>query len=469
MDISTAADVDDFMRSSIAGTWKPHHAHVALPLGAHLFGRFRRWHVETQERLFGQLRQLWDDIQPRVMVDLGCHAGHTTHKNFSDAHFWLQHFNHTGGAVLGIDIFQDFVDHFEESFLRPPYSKLAGVTKRGATYAISASGDGLTTTNAWKIAAQWLGCCGVTGEQPADWCSWVAHMRSRDHLCSITRSRLGLEGVRTTGASQRGTWRSTQHGAHGSPYHASRGPTAAAQARVADAKFYHRWRHLVSTMGPTVGRLDPLEMKGASYDVRTIRADAIWSTWTKRHRIDLQQRRIDFLKIDVDTDWKGLGLEGLFEQRAFRVLQIEVDDNWGEILRPWNVSSLDQLVWFARQHEYAAFIKVPCVARASLRWPERNGGWSLARAMDEPDFVTAWLHPLGRLDRPFKARQFYTRRATPWNRYIQDVVLLDARDSSLTEQLPRIAEGECERSNDAPATGMPPDVLNELLGSGKLS
>ena len=41
---------------------------------------FRLWHVETQQRLFTQLRRVWDDDRPRVMVDLGCHAGHGTWK-----------------------------------------------------------------------------------------------------------------------------------------------------------------------------------------------------------------------------------------------------------------------------------------------------------------------------------------------------------------------------------------------------
>ena len=48
----------------------------------------RRWHVTTQELLILHLRRIWSDRKPRVMVDLGSHAGHGVGRNFSDALLW---------------------------------------------------------------------------------------------------------------------------------------------------------------------------------------------------------------------------------------------------------------------------------------------------------------------------------------------------------------------------------------------
>ena len=62
----------------------------------------RRWHVTTQELLFIHLRQLWADDRPRVMVDLGSHAGHGAGRNVSDALLWLDAFHAPGSVVLGV-------------------------------------------------------------------------------------------------------------------------------------------------------------------------------------------------------------------------------------------------------------------------------------------------------------------------------------------------------------------------------
>ena len=53
-----------------------------------------------------------------------------------------------------------------------------------------------------------------------------------------------------------------------------------------------------------------------------------------------------------------MGLEGLFRQRAFSVLVIEVDGSWGGVDHGSAVSRTDQLVWLAWQHRYVAFLKV---------------------------------------------------------------------------------------------------------------
>ena len=77
---------------------------------------FRRWHVETQEQLFRHLRRLWRDDVPRVMIDLGCHAGHGRHYNLSDALLWLHHFSHEGSLVIGVDAFEDFALDLQHRF-----------------------------------------------------------------------------------------------------------------------------------------------------------------------------------------------------------------------------------------------------------------------------------------------------------------------------------------------------------------
>ena len=68
----------------------------------------RRWHVTTQELLFIHLRQVWPDDRPRVMVDLGSHAGHGVGRNLSDALLWLEHFHAEGSLVLAVDAFEDY-------------------------------------------------------------------------------------------------------------------------------------------------------------------------------------------------------------------------------------------------------------------------------------------------------------------------------------------------------------------------
>ena len=69
---------------------------------------FTRWHVTTQELLFLHLRALWADDRPRVMVDLGSHAGHGVGRNVSDAMLWLNLFHAPGSLVLAVDAFEDY-------------------------------------------------------------------------------------------------------------------------------------------------------------------------------------------------------------------------------------------------------------------------------------------------------------------------------------------------------------------------
>ena len=78
-----------------------------------VFSAVKRWHLTTQERLYGQLRSFWPDDVPRVMVDLGCHAGHSTYRNTSDALIFLDFWNAPGTKVVGVDAFEDFAQDLQ--------------------------------------------------------------------------------------------------------------------------------------------------------------------------------------------------------------------------------------------------------------------------------------------------------------------------------------------------------------------
>ena len=63
-----------------------------------------RWHLETQQRLFAQLSDFWGSSTPRVMLDLGCQAGHGVHNNLSDTLLFLDFFHAPGSLVVGVDV-----------------------------------------------------------------------------------------------------------------------------------------------------------------------------------------------------------------------------------------------------------------------------------------------------------------------------------------------------------------------------
>ena len=86
------------------------------------FEHVAKWHITTQDQLFAHLRVAWPDPSaPRVMVDLGCHAGHGVAKNMSDALLWLHHFNASGSAVLGVDAHEEFALDLQHRLHAPPF------------------------------------------------------------------------------------------------------------------------------------------------------------------------------------------------------------------------------------------------------------------------------------------------------------------------------------------------------------
>ena len=100
------------------------------------------YHVTTQQHLISQLRRFWDDLEPRVMLDLGCHAGHGIDTNMSDALLWLDAFGpgaKPGGRVVGVDVLEDFViDHRYRFEHVAPYNRMGHVERRAYTFALAA-------------------------------------------------------------------------------------------------------------------------------------------------------------------------------------------------------------------------------------------------------------------------------------------------------------------------------------------
>ena len=177
---------------------------------------------------------------------------------------------------------------------------MTDVVRQTFNYAIGTR-DGISQNFAGGLKSH-FSCCSDTG-----WCgSRSKRLESHgvDHLCMITRMRLGIlePDVRVTGY-----------------------PSAFA----ANTSFL-LWNK--TQPSPT-------------YMVNTIRTDTFW----KQH---LDQRRIDFLKIDIDRHWSSMGLDALIEKRGFKMMTVEVDGSWGKMIDRWNVSAVDQFVWFARSHGY---------------------------------------------------------------------------------------------------------------------
>ena len=77
-------------------------------------------------------------------------------------------------------------------------------------------------------------------------------------------------------------------------------------------------------------------------------------------------------------DWRRMGVEGLLQQRAFRLATFEVDGAWGGVLRG-NVTSADLFLWQARLSGYDGFIKVPCARghRFGSKYDGQTSSWYL--------------------------------------------------------------------------------------------
>ena len=351
------------------------------------------WHLTTQERLFRDLRSIWPNDRPRNMVDLGCHAGADRTHNMSDALIWLDYFNHSG-TVLAVDIFEDFaLDLAHRMNDLQPYASMSGVDRRGVALAIGTVDD--LVQDFYSVVEQHIHCCaGLQTVKPVlGWCAGKFARFERlgftDHMCRITRQRLGL-----------------------SP------SSLPLPASSFDAELFNstvRGRHQRSAL---------------PYNLRTMRTDTLW-------RRELGAKRIDFLKIDVDMPWTWIGLEGLIAQRGFRVMSIEIDGTWtarGKH-KAWAISVSDQLAWASRFHGYASFIKVPCHAQRNRDPSNLRDG----KRLREPG-KAAWYFPLASPSTPFSPSG-----ATQVTMHdVQDMLVVDAREEGLVQKLAANALQACQ-------------------------
>lgn len=280
-----------------------------------------RWHVTTQDRLLFHLHAIWGGKRPRTMIDLGSHASFGHFINMSDALFFLGFFgNIQGSAVVAVDAFEDFALDLQRRFdAIEPFASMVASKLSLARAITSEDGRRVSFHTAARMHAS---CC-------ADhWCHYGRMERERkaDHLCRITRMRLGLlpsEG-----------WLA----AYPSSY-----PTE------------------------TIRQLADPNASLPAYRVPSITLQSLFKA------PPLTGRRLDVLKVDIDANWKNLGgLEVLLEEQQLGVAVMEVDGSWGGMkMLPgpgrWNVSSLDQLAWLARSHGYNSYLKVPCKVWCPLR------------------------------------------------------------------------------------------------------
>jgi hypothetical protein len=294
--------------------------------------RFASWHVAEQTRLIAHLKHFWGGYAavPRTMVDLGCHAGHGKHTNISDALLWLEEFPGPG-MVVGVDAFEDFAFDLQYRFDRvEPYAS-SPATKR--TFALGIGPVDNTVGDMTGLARQHIMCCSNTG-----WCQDMhtqLEARGSDHMCKLVRMRLGI--------------------------------------LVPDGRLTHRpsryssnltlalWKNL----GQSWKKSDPRRKN--LYMVPIMRVDTFWT-------VHLQERHIDFLKIDMDMSWRRMGLEKLVEAQGFTVMVIEVDVSWvppwgakrgvrGGVDLIWNLTEADLFAFYASSRGYDVFFKVPCTMR----------------------------------------------------------------------------------------------------------
>ena len=352
-----------------------------------------RWHLTTQDRLFGHLRRLWEDDRPRIMVDLGCHAGHGSSWNLSDALLWLRYFNHTGGSVLAVDVFDDFVQDVQRRFDAVwPYSTLTGVRKQALTLALAsddANGEPMDLTG---VASGHVSACAA---------DWIAGFETShgfpDHLCRITR----VEKL-----------------------HIAPGMTLSQRPPAAVAAASGSFAQQVLSMGATTGQAQQPTRALPRYLVRRERVDALWER-------RLGSRRIDFLKIDVDTSWLNLGLTGLFERRGFTVMVIEMDDSWGACIplgsSPKPISSFGLLHCTATL-PFSRFLALRARAPSTLT------GWSPGRRRGTFPSLTRRRSSLMRRRRPVPMAMTSRWAQRPQQRAI--VQSASCRTGTMLGQLP---------------------------------
>jgi len=282
--------------------------------------KFTQWHVVSQDRMFKHLKSLWREDVPRVMIDAGCHASHGPHKNVSDALLWLDSFHYPGSEVLGIDAFEDFALDLQYRFdHHPQYASYTRVKKRAIALALSPQTGIMKDFTG--TAYMHITCC-------ADkWCNYkLLEQRYSDHLCKMTRMRLGI-------IPSDGRDKYTNH-------------TKNLSLQILNKE------------------------KNASYKVETRSLDDIWKSL-------LSNKHVDFLKIDIDSTWHSFGFQKLLKKGAVSVVAFEVDRAWRRPTKR-KLGDLDELIILAHNQRYHTFVKVPCRARNKLTGSMESGQYNRA-------------------------------------------------------------------------------------------
>lgn len=426
-----SADATDcYMNASLLSDPRTAFAQCALHAGGwphtsrrpHALPKLHRWHATSQDRLFSQLLSIWSDLQPRVMVDLGCSAGLGRFRNVSDIVSWLDFFNHTGSTVVGVDVFEDSaLDVHHRLHDVHPYSTLTQVEKV-TVHAAMHHTDGVELDVA-AVARSGISCCAGV------WCGWKLLEKAgvTDHSCRLARQRLNMSSSSL-------------------PLPPTKYPG-----------FFPAPRGMRQTLASP-------EYHKLRYPVPSLRLDTLW-------RQRLHARRIDFLKIDVDKGWRFLGgLETLISSRAFSVLTIELDghdDNlWfsrrarGVMKRHGmhNVSQIDQLLWLAHRSGFEPFLKIPCCAKDTRRhawleppasaWyhpllPRRDGGSHLVESSTRPIGPSTASASTSRARFVVRPAAFVPTGLTSaaMNGTIQDLMLVDATGESGARLVALLSEG----------------------------
>lgn len=78
----------------------------------------------THEHFFQQLREVWGDDCPRVMVQVGLQPAAGPLRNWTSAALWLHYFNDSG-IVLAVDAVDDYLRHFEDAIRASPVASVS--------------------------------------------------------------------------------------------------------------------------------------------------------------------------------------------------------------------------------------------------------------------------------------------------------------------------------------------------------
>lgn len=398
-----ARTLDEYFNASMehpsgSGAAQSRARFVVDPLPPQLvLPELKRWHVASQDRLLAHLRAIWGERRARIMVDLGSHASHGHFSNISDALLMLDSFGHIpGSVVMAVDAFEDFAIDLQRRFdAHNVYSTMPATKLSLFRFLSRVDGRRERFSTSARMHSS---CCADV------WCNYARIERERqaDHLCRITRMRLGILPM-------------------------------------------EEWLHRYPS-SHSLGTLRALANPNVSvpdYRVESVRLETLWRA------PPLSGRRIDLLKVDIDATWRSLGgLEELLAQRQLGVMVMEIDGSWGALSAAWNVTALDQLAWVARRNGYNSYLKVPCRA---LRGPSCCGSletgtwrWNYKERRYRPGPSTwgEWatsVFPLATVGAPFAPSRYHAKRPHG----VQDVMLVDAAEADLVQQLPTRMQADC--------------------------